>query len=86
MNRQRQQAFGEVVRELGRPAESDWTCVATRHWDEVDMPKFVELAGELVRGRGADAILADNDVGAALLIRALGELGMRVPEDVAVIG
>lgn len=86
INRQRQKAFCRVLNELGRPAAPDQLCVATRGWNEADLPKFVELAQDLVQQRKADAIWADNDMGAALLVRALVELGLRVPEDVAVVG
>jgi DNA-binding LacI/PurR family transcriptional regulator len=86
MNRCRQDAFRQISAELGRAADADQLCVATRHWSGDDDAKFAELAHDLVRIRGADAILADSDMGAATLIRALGAMGLRVPQDVAVIG
>ena len=86
LNRQRQGGFYRAHAELGRPLEADQLCIATRDWAEADYPKFVALAEDLVRRRGADAILADNDMGGALLMRALAELGLRVPDDVAMVG
>ena len=85
-NRQRHEAFCRAHEALGRPLEADQLCLDTRGWTDSDLPKFVALAEDLVRRRGADAILADNDIGAAMLIRAAAELGLRVPDDVAVIG
>jgi DNA-binding LacI/PurR family transcriptional regulator len=85
-NRQRQEGFSRAHEELGRPLGPDQLCIATRGWSEDDFPKFVALAEDLVRQRGADAILADNDMGAVLLMRALPTLGLRVPQDVAVVG
>lgn len=40
----------------------------------------------LVQGQQADAILANNDIWAVRLIKALKRHGQRVPEDVAVVG
>ena len=41
---------------------------------------------EIVKKRGADAILADNDFGAWAIIRVAQRHGVRVPEDLAVMG
>jgi LacI family transcriptional regulator len=87
LNRQRKQGFLDAHRELGRPLEENQVVIATRGWRDADCrSEYIELADELVRHRGADAIMADDDLGAAMLVRALRELGLRVPEDVAVVG
>lgn len=41
---------------------------------------------EMVRQGGADAILASNDIWAVRMMQKLKESGLRVPEDVAVVG
>ena len=86
LNLQRHEAFCQAHEKLGRPLDADQLLIATRGWNETDLPKFVALVDDMVHQRHADAILADNDVGAALFIRALSELGLRAPDDVAVIG
>ena len=86
MSRRRRQAFLAAHQELGRPLAEDQVCLATQGWDRDDFPKFAALCDELIDGRGGDAILADNDFTAASLAKALQRRGLRVPDDVAVIG
>ena len=79
--------FCRAHEELGRPLEAGPALcrhprLERRRLSEVRRPG----RGRWSAGDEADAILADNDLGAALLIRALMDLGLRVPEDVAVIG
>jgi DNA-binding LacI/PurR family transcriptional regulator len=85
MNRCRQQAFFEAHRQLGRPVDADQICLATEGWTENDFAKMYPVCGDLL-ARGTDAILADTDFTASMLIRALHQHGRRVPDDVAVIG
>jgi len=85
MNCLRHRAFQETLADLGRAAAPEQVCLATKGWSEGDYPEFQVLGGELLR-RGADAILADSDFSAAFLCKALQERGLRVPEDVAVVG
>jgi LacI family transcriptional regulator len=86
MSRRRHEGFVAAHRELGRPWTNDQICVATSGWDRDDFPKFAALCDELVDERGADAILADNDGTAAFMAKALARRGLRVPDDVAVVG
>jgi len=44
------------------------------------------VAGLLASGAEFDAVFAHNDLSAAGALKALGEAGLRVPQDVAVIG
>jgi LacI family transcriptional regulator len=44
------------------------------------------VSGLLESGADFDAVFAHNDISAAGALKALGEAGLRVPEDVAVIG
>ena len=47
---------------------------------------LLDIIDHLVRRQKCDAILASNDVWAAELLRALRREGLRVPQDVAVVG
>ncbi len=85
MNRCRAQAFFDMHKQAGRPAKKDQLCLATEGWTEKDFPKMAPLCRQLLK-QGMDAILADTDFSACWLIRALKGLGVRVPDDVAVVG
>jgi DNA-binding LacI/PurR family transcriptional regulator len=85
MNRCRHQAFIDGHRELGRPLEEQQICLATRGWTEKDFDKMDPLCGELL-DRGMDSVLTDTDFTACMLIRSLRRRGVRVPDDVAVVG
>jgi DNA-binding LacI/PurR family transcriptional regulator len=85
MNRCRHQAFFDAHRQLGRPISPDQVCLATEGWTEFDYAKMNPVCAELL-ARGTDAIMADTDFTASMVIRALHYHGKRVPEDVAVIG
>ncbi len=85
MNRLRYRTFCGEMDKLGRPVGPDQLCLATKGWSDESYPQFVELCDELLR-RGADAILADTDYSAAFLCKALHQRGLRIPEDVAVVG
>jgi LacI family transcriptional regulator len=85
LNRSRHKAFVETHRELERPFQDDQICIATRGWSEFDFAKMDPLCAELL-DRGADAVLADTDFTASMVLRSLRRLGKRVPDDVAVVG
>jgi DNA-binding LacI/PurR family transcriptional regulator len=85
MNRLRREAFFGVMNQWGRSVEPSQLCLATKGWSDEDWPQFVELCEALVCG-GADAIVADSDFSAAFICKAILARGLRVPEDVAVVG
>jgi LacI family transcriptional regulator len=85
LNRLRHDAFLEVMKERGRGVEENQLCLATKGWSDEDYPQFQELSEEMLRG-GADAIIADSDFSAAFLCKALLERGLRIPQDIAVVG
>ncbi len=84
-NRERWRGFLDAHRELGVEAGEEQLCIATKDW-EPDHEGFVDLVDDLVRRRGADAIMADSDLGAVSLLRVIRRKGIRVPDDVAVMG
>ena len=86
MSRRRHRGFLAAHRDLGRPLADDQLCLATQGWGRDDYPKFAALCDELLDGRHADAILADNDATAAFLARAIMRRGLRMPDDVALFG
>jgi LacI family transcriptional regulator len=87
MDRQRHAAFHSAHQEhYGTAADTDQVCLATAGWTTHDFPKYQELARELAKVRRADAILAESDFTAPGLIRGLTNLGLRVPDDVALVG
>jgi DNA-binding LacI/PurR family transcriptional regulator len=85
MYRFRVEAFEQTHHELQRGYNPNQSCIATKGWGPDD-PGYAPLIDELVRVQKADAILADSDYGALGLIRALHRKGLRVPDDVAVVG
>ena len=54
-------------------------------WVHGGRPEDPEFAAELVRKRGADAIVCVNDATAARLMRSLDGLSIRVPRDVRIV-
>lgn len=61
----------------------------TRGWytsDPAFYPKFVALARSLIEVHRADAVLCDTDFTAIGLLRAFRTLGVKVPDDIAVVG
>jgi len=71
---------------IGPPARGDEICVATRDWMAESDEKWPELMDDLIRERRADAVLADNDYGASALARTAQRMGIRVPQDLAIMG
>ncbi|EIQ00548.1 transcriptional regulator [Opitutaceae bacterium TAV1] len=82
----RRTAFAEALAAHGLPA------AAVRVWDAgsesvTPDPATMDRGVEALVGTGrADAILASNDIWAVRFIQTLKAKGLRVPEDVAVIG
>jgi LacI family transcriptional regulator len=83
---QRYDAFLAAHRHFYGPPDNDQVCFATAGWKVDDLDKYRELARELVLDRGADAVLADSDFSAPGLVKAWNELGVRIPDQVALIG
>jgi LacI family transcriptional regulator len=86
INVRRHKAFLDAHAELGIPCDDSQVQLATRDWDENDLPKWDWLCGELLDVCHADAVVADNDVTAAALIGACNRRGVRIPDDLAMIG
>ena len=90
LNARRRRAFLDAHAGLGRPVSDDLLCVATAGFDAVahpeDTARYAALCNELVDARRADAILAPDDFAAAEFLRTLRRRGIRMPDDVAVIG
>jgi DNA-binding LacI/PurR family transcriptional regulator len=86
LNRARRQALLDAQRELGLAIDPDCAClVADGLWEDAASQGPIDLCAAVLAA-GADAVLADDDFCAALLIRALTARGRRVPDDVAVVG
>ena len=70
-----------VCPQLQYAGTADWV------WD---LPGFEQRVDAVVRrlalDEGADAVIAHDDYGAALVIQALSRLGLAVPKDVAIVG
>lgn len=84
--------FRRAMAEAGLPVtEQSVIPVPTRRYDSAVLPwqpaEAYQLARELVRRPDRpDAVVAGNDYFTLGLYRALGERGLRVPEDMAVVG
>ena len=86
INSQRRQAFRDAHAELGLACDDVQVCLATRGWSEGDVPKWDGLRDELIDVRGADAIVTDSDATAAGLLAACHRRGVRVPDELALVG
>ena len=86
INCRRHTAFLDALAELGINCDDSQVQLATRDWDENDLPKWDALCGDVIDVCRADAVVADNDVTAAGLIAACNRRGVRVPDDLAMIG
>jgi DNA-binding LacI/PurR family transcriptional regulator len=87
----RMAAHHDVLTQGGRPAEPELTWVLNRetsfHWSSsITRELALRAVDELVVKRNLDGIVAVNDLYAARLIGALRQRGLRVPDDVAVVG
>lgn len=86
---QRRDAYRAAARERGIPFDDSRIVIETKGWRLLDpgfYARFDELARRLIDSLQADSILCDTDFTASGLIRAFRRIGVRVPEDVSVIG
>lgn len=80
--------FAEVYEQAGRPlapgcvVDGDFTFDGGRQ----EVARLLKSGRLLKAGLGFDAVFAHNDLSAAGAIQALRDVGLRVPEDVAVVG
>ena len=83
--RARQLGYRTALKEVGLTLDKRLTWLG--QMEESPSPATIDAAVEaLVKGGRANALLASNDIWAAALIRALRRRGLRIPEDVAVVG
>lgn len=81
----RWQATREVAEELGIPLRPE--LIVQLEGDDPTPQLGYPFAAELItRGRPFTALFAYNDISAIGSIRAIQEAGMRVPEDISVVG
>jgi DNA-binding LacI/PurR family transcriptional regulator len=85
MNRLRADASEQVHRELNRGGDPRPCSLVLKEAGPADL-RYDRLADELINVRKADAVIANSDCGAWGLIHALYRRGLKVPDDVAVIG
>lgn len=81
--------YVDVAEQRGLHFTPSQIVIETCGWivsDPAYYPKFDELARLLVVDERADCILCDTDFTAVGLLRAFRRLGIRVPDDVAVVG
>ena len=80
---ERFQAFENTLREAALPINEKWVV-----WGQTDIGVTAEMIAPMFSGDGEkpDAIFAINDSVAIELIKMLADLGIRVPDDVAVVG
>jgi LacI family transcriptional regulator len=79
---ERLEGFAEVFEQAGfaLPAE------AVLEGDFSIASGYAAVAGAVAQGVGFDSVFAHNDLSAAGALKALREAGLKVPEDVAVVG
>lgn len=66
---------------------SSWHCETSNYPSKPDWENFIDaLKDRLETGERPDAILTSSDFIAAKIIKCLADYGLRVPEDIAVIG
>jgi LacI family transcriptional regulator len=85
LNKGRYDAFEKILAEQGATVQPEQLCLATKGWDNNYYPQFVELARDMLE-RKPDAIICDTDYSALFLIKAFAELGVKVPDDIALVG
>ncbi len=84
-SRSRWRATLRVARELGLEVSPDLTMHLDRHSNSPELG-HASVQELLTRRRDFTAVLCFNDVAAIGVIRALYDAGLRVPEDVSVVG
>jgi DNA-binding LacI/PurR family transcriptional regulator len=85
MNRQRAEGFRQVCNELGCDGDPRRRCVILQGVPS-DPHRIRAFAEELLATRKADAVIAPSDGGALEVIHTLFLKGVRIPDDVAVVG
>jgi DNA-binding LacI/PurR family transcriptional regulator len=88
---QRREGYVSALQSAGHRVDDQLTWVMTeqtqQRWTAPFTPEMaLQAVDDLVISRGVDGILAVNDLYAGSLLCALRKRGLRVPEDVAVIG
>ena len=86
---QRRDAYRAAAAELGLEFDDSRILVETKGWrlsDPSYYDRFDTLARRIVDGLGADSLLCDTDFNACGLIRAFRRIGVRVPQQISVIG
>ena len=87
--RARIEAYCEAAVEFGMQFDLNHVYQETRGWliSEPDhYPRFEDLARLIVSNMRADSVLCDTDFTAVGLLRAFRRLGLRVPDDISVVG
>ena len=83
----RQKGYEKALREVDRPVEAALVATGSYHArgssEEVGFEAMQELLG---RGARPDAVFAASDVQAIGAMHALRKAGLRVPDDVALVG
>jgi len=86
---QRRDAYLAAARELGIPFDDSRIVIETKGWRLLDpgfYARFDDLARRIVDGMNSDSVLCDTDFTASGLIRAFRRIGVRVPNQISVIG
>ena len=79
----REKGFLSALRKAGLQANSNWIL----HITEIDFDIAVSVITSLLKGSDRpDAIYCVSDVYGAATIKAIQNYGLRVPEDIAVVG
>lgn len=81
--------YKQVAAECQMEFNRQSICVETKGWlvgAPEFYPRFEALAGAILQRMKADSVLCDTDFTAVGLLRAFRQLGVRVPEEISVIG
>ena len=80
----RERAYVEAMEESGLVPENELICTATESMESILSSVFNLLTGD--PGRRPTAIIAGNDWMAGHVIQYIKRLGLKVPDDVAIMG